>query len=70
MVVKLAWFALGLVVAATAFPSFAQSDRTSTARAQAIQDCSAEAGKYSQHLWGLWEVQVYRACMGRHGQKE
>ena len=52
MVVKLAWFALGLVVAATAFPSFAQSDRTSTARAQAIQDCSAEAGKYSQHLWG------------------
>jgi hypothetical protein len=66
--VKLGTLALGLAVAAATSPSFAQSNRTS--RAQAIQDCSAEAGKYSQHLWGLWEVQVYRACMARHGQKE
>ena len=70
MVVKLATFALGLVIAATASPSFAQASRANTTRAQAIQDCNAEAAKYSEHLWGVTEITTYRSCMARHGQPE
>jgi hypothetical protein len=69
MVVKSATFALGLVVAATASPSFAESNRNNT-RAQAIHDCSAEAAKYSEHTWGVSEVTIYRSCMAQRGQSE
>jgi hypothetical protein len=71
MVVKLATFALGLVIATTVSPSFAQrGDRASTSRAQALQDCNAEAGKYSEHLWGNVGRDIYRACMANRGQPE
>jgi hypothetical protein len=74
MVVKsatlaLVGLALGLTIAVAAFPSFAESNRANT-RAQAIQDCSAEAAKYSEHTWGVAEVTTYRSCMTRHGQPE
>jgi hypothetical protein len=71
MVVKLATFALGLVVATTVSPSFAQTGgRTTANRAQAIQDCNAEAGKYSEHLWGNVGREIYRSCMAQRGQQE
>lgn len=79
MVVRSATFALaiglgiglgiGLAIAVTASPSFAQSNRAHS-RAQAIQDCSAEAAKYSEHTWGVAEVTTYRACMAQHGYQE
>jgi hypothetical protein len=70
IIVKLATLALGLAVAATASPSFAQSNLASTNRAQAIQDCNAAAAKYSEHLWGSVGRHIYRACMAERGQKE
>lgn len=60
---------LGLAIAISTVPSFAQSNR-SNSRAQAIQDCSAEAAKYSEHTWGVSEVTTYRSCMSRHGYPE
>ena len=73
MVVRSATLALGigfgLAIAATASPSFAESNRAH-GRAQAIQDCSAEAAKYSEHTWGVAEVTTYRSCMAKHGQQE
>jgi hypothetical protein len=41
----------------------------SDARAQAIHDCTIEAGRFIDHVWGDWEIYVYRA-MARHGQPE
>jgi hypothetical protein len=67
--VNLATLALGLAVAATA-SSFAQSDRASTNREQAIQDCNAAAAKYSEHLWGNVGRYTYRICMAERGQPE
>jgi hypothetical protein len=67
---KLGTLALGLAVAATASPSFAQSNRASTNRAQAIQDCNGAAGKYVEHLWGNMGRQIYRTCMAEHDQPE
>jgi hypothetical protein len=71
MTMKLATFALGLIVATTVSPSSAQvGDRTSASRAQALQDCNVEAAKYSEHLWGTVGRATYRACMAQHGQSE
>jgi len=42
----------------------------SDARAEAIRDCTIAAGRYIDHVWGDWELYVYRACMARHGQPE
>jgi hypothetical protein len=61
--------ALGLAIVGAAFPSFAESNRANN-RAQAIQECSAEAAKYSEHTWGVSEVTTYRSCMAQHGQRE
>jgi hypothetical protein len=71
IIVKLAALALGLAVAITASPSFGQrGNRTSGTRAQAIHDCSIAAEKYPEYLWGVWDIQVYRACMAKRGQQE
>jgi len=70
--VRFVALAVGLAVAAST--SFAQSKKpvpvTSAARAKAIRDCTAAAGKYIDHVWGDWEIDVYRACMARRGQPE
>ena len=68
---KLAAFACALAVT-TASPGFAQGNKTGTsaARAKAIHACSISAARYPQYLWGVWEIQIYRACMARRGQKE
>jgi hypothetical protein len=66
--VRLVALALGLALAST---SFAQGSKPlSAARAKAIHDCAIAAGKYVDHLWGDFEIYVYRACMARHGQSE
>jgi len=76
IVVRLAALALGLAVAATASPSFAQKSKprpptdTLDARAQALRDCSNAAVKFPELTWGIWEVQIYRACMAQRGQRE
>jgi hypothetical protein len=82
---RLVALALGLAVAAsTSFaqvrtplpaPSAAPQGskplpEPSDARAQAIHDCNIEAGRFIDHVWGDWEIYVYRACMARHGQPE
>ena len=69
---QLLGIALGLVVAATAAdPTFAQQTGVnSAARAKALRECSIAAAKYPELTWGIWEVQTYRACMSRRGQRE
>jgi len=64
--------ALGLAMSALATPSFAQrsEDGMSAARAAAIRECSTQAGKYKQYIWGDMEEDTYRACMAQHGQQE
>jgi hypothetical protein len=63
--------AMALAVSALATPSFAQrSEGMSGARAQALKDCNAQAGKYKQYVWGDYEIDVYRACMAQRGQQE
>ena len=66
--VKLATLALGLAFATIPSASFAQSNHAN--RAQAIQDCNAAAGKYSEHLWGSVSRQMYRTCMADRGERE
>jgi len=70
--VRLVALALGLAVAAST--SFAQVRKPlpapGVARAKAIRDCNAAAGKYIDHVWGDREINVYRACMARYGQPE
>ena len=40
------------------------------ARAAALRECSAREAQYPEYLWGVTEIQVYRACMAEHGQPE
>ena len=42
----------------------------SDARAEAILDCTKAAGRFINHVWGDWEINVYRACMAQRGQPE
>jgi hypothetical protein len=68
---QLTGIALGLAVAATVVtPSFAQRGAAGAARAKALRECSVAADRFIQHVWGDWEIDVYRACMARHGQPE
>jgi hypothetical protein len=70
--VRLVALALGLAVAAST--SFAQVSKPlpapSATRARAIHDCTVAAAKYINHVWGDWEINVYRACMTRYSQPE
>jgi hypothetical protein len=66
---------LAAAVSVLATPSFAQRSEggapgMSAARAQAIHECTAKAGKYVEHTWGDNEIYIYRACMADHGQQE
>ena len=62
---------LGLAFSMLATPSFAQtSEGMSGARAQALRQCNAEAGKFKQYTWGDTEISTYRACMTQRGQQE
>jgi hypothetical protein len=69
MLTAMLTFAFALT--ALASPGHAQSGgRLSSARAAAIHECSVAAGKYIEHTWADFEIQVYRSCMARHGQPE
>jgi hypothetical protein len=61
---------LGLAVA-TAAPSLAQRDENgmSDARAKALRDCNAEAGKMTQSTSASIQLDMYRACMTQHGME-
>ena len=62
----------GLAIFALVTPSVAQraEDQMSGARAQALRQCNAQAGKMSQYTWGDHQIDNYRACMAQHGQQE
>ena len=62
----------GLAIFALVTPSVAQraEDQMSGARAQALRQCNAQAGKMSQYTWGDHQIDSYRACMAQHGQQE
>jgi hypothetical protein len=71
----LAALVLAAAVSVLATPSFAQRSEggeggMSAARAQAIHECTAKAGKYVGHTGGDNEIYTYRACMADHGQQE
>jgi len=61
---------LGLAVAATASPSFAQraeQEGMDSTRARAVNDCSKESNKMTQYTWGVTQLNMYRSCMTQHG---
>jgi hypothetical protein len=65
--------AVGLTTIASIAPAFTQTngERISAARAAAIRECNREGGKYPNPTYGAtFEINVYRACMAQHGQKE
>jgi hypothetical protein len=68
----LAVFAVGLAVSALASPSFAQRSgaQMSAVRAAAIRECNIRCQKFTQHTWGVTQIDIYRACMAEHGQPE
>jgi hypothetical protein len=63
--------AVGLAIASSATPGFAQrSDhRGDTARDAAIHDCSVKASKWSNTMWQTQQFTVYSNCMAEHGQQ-
>jgi hypothetical protein len=63
---------LGLAVAATASPSFAQraEEGVSAPRAKALRECNATAGKMTQSTSASIPLDMYRACMMQHGEQE
>jgi len=72
--------ALGLSVAASVAPAYtkerAQASNNgggypiTAARAAALRECTGREAQYPEYLWGVTEIQVYRACMAEHGQPE
>jgi hypothetical protein len=67
---------LAVADAASAAPRAARSggdpstEHMSAARAAAIHECSVLADKYLDYVWGVQEIDHYRACMAGHGQME
>jgi hypothetical protein len=61
--------ALGLSIAASTSPGFAQrqEDRNGARTQAAIHECSVRAGKYSNTSELTTQSAVYRACMAEHG---
>jgi hypothetical protein len=39
------------------------------ARADAIEECNAAAGKWSEQAWESTQSAVYATCMAEHGQQ-
>ncbi len=64
--------ALGVAIAGTSAPAFAQrfQDGFAPSRAQALHDCSGTAKSYPETTWGNREIDQYRACMMQHRQPE
>jgi len=64
--------ALGLALASLASPSFAQraDQPMSTAREQALRECSTGASKYQSGTWQSTQLHTYRSCMMQHGEPE
>jgi hypothetical protein len=64
--------AVALAIAATASPSLAQRSENpmSSAREQALRECSGQMGKMSQSTWGTHQLHAFRSCMAQHGQQE
>jgi hypothetical protein len=61
-------FALALAVTTLASVGFAQTaDTGSSARTQAIHECSARASKHSDYSDEVNHLSTFRACMGDHG---
>jgi hypothetical protein len=63
--------ALGLAIAGSATPGFAQrSDyRSNAARDAAIHDCNMKASKYSNGAEQTRQFAAYSNCMVEHGQQ-
>jgi aspartate ammonia-lyase len=63
--------ALGLVIAGSAIPGFAQrSDyRSNASRDAAVRDCSMKASKHSNGAEQTTQFAVYSNCMIEHGQQ-
>jgi hypothetical protein len=63
-----------LTLATLAAPAFLQSASAAPpvgdARERAVQECSVLAQKYSQSMWGHFQLDQYRTCMADHGQPE
>src|SRR5262245_14373066 len=61
----------GLAGSALATPSLAQrAEGMSGARAQALEPCNKESGKFVEHTTAAAEIYTYRACMTKHAQQE
>ena len=62
---------LGAAVVASASPSFAQraENGMSDARAKALRECNAEAGKMTQSTSASIQLDMYRACMTQRGME-
>jgi hypothetical protein len=75
---RLAAVVFGLAVVAVATPGLAQRspdqhrnpDHMSSAREQALRECTALENKYTDYTYGVGEIEIYRACMAQHGQPE
>src|SRR5262245_350377 len=70
---KLLTIVLGLATVAVVSPVLAQQNQgfpIGAARAAAVHQCSVREAKFLDRLWGVTEVQIYRACMSNHGQVE
>ena len=67
----LATLALGLMIAGSATPSFAQraDHHSAAARDAAVHDCSVKASKWSNTMWQTQQFTVYSNCMAEHGQQ-
>jgi hypothetical protein len=61
--------ALGLALASLASPSFADQPMSS-AREQALRECSTGASKYQSGTWQTTQLHSYRSCMMQHGEQE
>ncbi len=82
---SIAAFALAAALAAGAAPASAQTADSFDAnleaigprlaaraaeRAQALRECNGQSERLTNYTWGSQQLEVYRACMARHGQPE
>ena len=63
-------FVAALCLTVVPMTSAAAEVQVSGARAAALQECSRLAARYPTNYWGNTDIQLYRSCMVRHGEKE
>ena len=68
--VWLATFIAALCLTVVPITGAAADVQVSAARASALQECSRLAARYPTNYWGNTDIQLYRSCMARHGEKE